>query len=440
MGERSGSTYPQEAGNGALSLTIKLLACSGSLDGGGSERQLWQLVTNLPESDFSSELFLVYRRGPFLDRVPSVVPIHAFSDVKSNQPTLRLPGAIHRSQVAFVRRLIEQRSIQLVYDRTFHMTLITSKACKLAGCPRVSVIVSPPSFDFVRSNERFKWLKYRILRRAYSDPSAVTVCVSQAVADDASAYYQLPKNNFHVIPNPVDIHGIQKLIQNPIQAESTDSLAMPIKEQKTDSTRSEPVNRQTLRAVVVGRMTAEKGHATMLEAVRAWNQLHQQPGWIPLEVDFIGDGPLRDSLLKQAVDIGVSNQIHFRDFQTNPYPWISRADVVCIPSTYEGLPNVALEAMVLRRPVVATNSSSSLLTLIGQENERGQLVKVGDAGAIAQALMNLVDNRNQWTERCESAYAWVEREHSLESWIKRMSQLFCELTSSKRLPKIGPSN
>ncbi len=417
-------------------MTIKLLACSGSLDGGGSERQLWQLVTNLPESDFSSELFLVYRRGPFLQRIPSGVPIHAFSDTENIKPTLRLPGAIHRSQVAFVRRLIKQRAIQLVYDRTFHMTLITSKACKLAGCPRVSVIVSPPSFDFARSSERFKWLKYRILRSAYSDPSAVTVCVSQAVADDASAYYRLPLNCFRVIPNPVDIYGIQKLVQNSIQDESIDTLEM----RKADSVRSELENRQTLRAIVVGRMTAEKGHATMLETVRVWNQLKQQSGWIPLEVDFIGDGPLRDALCKQAVDTGVSNQIHFRGFQSNPYPWISRADVVCIPSTYEGLPNVALEAMVLRRPLVATNSSSSLQTLIGPENERGQLVKVGDAGAIAQALMNLVQSRNQWTKRCESAYVWVERQHSLESWIKQMSQLFCELTSSKRLPKIGPSN
>ncbi|MFO0940290.1 MAG: glycosyltransferase [Pirellulales bacterium] len=400
-------------------MTIKLLACSGSLDGGGSERQLWQLVSNLPEPDFCSQIFLVYKRGPYLDRLPSNIPVHAFSEVHRSSGGFRLPGSIHREQVAYVRQLIQEQKIQAVYDRTFHMTLITSKACRQVGCPRVSVIVSPPSLDFGGSNERFKWLKYRILRQAYSDPGAVTICVSQAVADDAAEYYQVPNNCFRVVESPVDISSVLRESQEPVH------------EQTVAYSKREKGTRKVLQVVVVGRMTTEKGHATMIEAVRAWNQLKDQPGWLPLGVDFLGDGPLQAELSRLAKAMGIEDQIRFRGFQSNPYPWIANADVVSIPSQYEGLPNVALESMALRRPVIATMCSSSLTRLIGPDNTRGQLVPVGDSVAIAQALLNFLRDEKRWEDRCQLAFNWVSSHHSLDSWIKVMATIFCDLATRK---------
>lgn len=409
-------------------MTIKLLGCSGSLDGGGSERQLWQLLTNLPQPDFSSELFLVYRRGPYLDRLPKGIPVHAFSDVYRPNSRIRLPGSIHRDQVAFVKSLILQQKFQLVYDRTFHMTLITSKACKQANCPRVSVIVSPPSFDFAGSSERFKWLKFRILRRAYSDPNAITICVSQAVADDAANFYGLPKDCFQVVQSPVDVAGIR--------AASLEDIPLPSLGVSTGV----ETDHKELRIVVVGRMTSEKGHATVIKAAHHWKQLKGQPGWLPLRVDFIGDGPLSQELVNLAIQFEVSEEVRFQGFQANPYPWISKANVVCIPSLYEGLPNVALEAMALMRPVIATKCSDSLTSLVGANNERGQLVPVEDSGAIAQALMSIIVSRNQWEDRCNEAFRWISSHHSLDSWIKQMSHIFCELAGRKWLPKMRVSN
>ncbi len=54
----------------AQSARCRVLACSGSLDGGGSERQLWQLVTHLDRQRYAPEVYLLYRRGPYLAQLP----------------------------------------------------------------------------------------------------------------------------------------------------------------------------------------------------------------------------------------------------------------------------------------------------------------------------------------------------------------------------------
>ncbi len=51
---------------------LRLLACSGSLDGGGSERQLWQLVSHLDRQRFAPEVYLLNKRGPYLAQLPAM--------------------------------------------------------------------------------------------------------------------------------------------------------------------------------------------------------------------------------------------------------------------------------------------------------------------------------------------------------------------------------
>ena len=61
-------------------LRCRVLVCSGTLDGGGSERQIWQLVSHLDRQRFAPEIYLLKRSGPYLDALPSDVPVHAFQD------------------------------------------------------------------------------------------------------------------------------------------------------------------------------------------------------------------------------------------------------------------------------------------------------------------------------------------------------------------------
>ncbi len=395
-------------------MTIRVLCCSGSLDGGGSERQLWQLATQLDTTEFAAQIYLHYRRGSYLTQVRDRIPIHAFWD--DRQPKRGLPGSIHRRQVEHLRECILAHDIDVVYDRTFHMTLVTGPACQRAGCPRVSVIVSPPSRDFGQANERFAWFKRRQLAQAYSDPQSTTLAVSEAVAEDAAQFYGIPKSKIQVLPSPVDREGVLAAAQR------TDTLAS-----------ESSITQQTRRVAVVGRLSAEKGQRLAIEAFAHAVRQTPQSNW---RLDLIGDGPDRSQLFALSEQLGLDRQVAFHGHLDNPFPWLAAADVLLIPSLYEGLPNVALEAMVLGTAVLATNCSPSLEQLLGR-GQRGLTLDSRSSELMAQRIEERFQHTAAWNQRLTAADEYVREYHDLPAWLRRMESLFREQVGDGTRASVG---
>lgn len=385
----------------------RVLCCSGSLDGGGSERQLWQLASGLAPHRFASEIFLIYRRGHYLDLLPPHIPVHAFWSEHA-PGRMYWPGRIRQRQIGYLVRLIRERHINVVYDRTFHMTLLTSVACRRTRTPRISVIVSPPSQDFVRSRERFRWFKQRLLAQAYRDPLCQPVVVSQSVADDAAKFYGVARERFLTLPSPIDVAAVRQA-----------AAAPPLPLTPTRTTGASGDASQVFQVCVVGRLSAEKGQATALQAVA---QLRTRRPQQLVALRIIGDGPQRAQLEQLARQLGIESCTHFTGQLDNPYPAIREADLLCIPSLYEGLPNVALEAMCLETPLLATDCSGSVRELIGAD-ERGRIVPVQNAQLLAEAMLDRLDAPQIWQQRAARAATWVNRRHGLQPWLEDMQQL-----------------
>lgn len=386
-----------------------MLCCSGSLDGGGSERQLWLLATGLDRDAFEPSLYLIYRRGQFLDELSDEMPVFDFWS-HYDERAFWFPGQIHRTQVAQLGKLLRDEHIDVVYDRTFHMSLVTAPACRRHRVPRISVIVSPPSRDFARSNERFAWLKKQRLRRAYSDPLSLTIANSEAVKEDAESFYQLRPNSVKTLPNPIDIDAIR------LAADTLDGSAQQgLGESKA------------FRICIVGRLTEEKGHHVALSTIHDLLASSESRDWA---LEIVGDGPLRDSLQEHCDELGIASHVTFHGRLSNPFPIIRGSDVLLLASEYEGLPNVVLEAMGLRTPVIATDCSSSLRALLG-EGKRGWLVPVGDVAAMASAALDCRDDEERRKQVTLAAEEYVTQRHALRPWIERMQTLITELHVSR---------
>jgi glycosyltransferase involved in cell wall biosynthesis len=373
---------------------LRVLCCSGSLEGGGSERQLWQLASQLNRVQFAPSVYLLYRRGHYLEQLPEDVSVTAFwSEFDESQRYW--PGQIRSLQIRHLASVVRKLKIDVIYDRTFHMTLITASAARRVGVPRVSVIVSPPSADFQKSRERFRFFKKRLLAAAYRQEGCVTLAVSDEVADDAAAFYRVNRNLIRVLPNPVDLESVQAA------ALHTNLRCTPLE--------------SGLRIVVVGRLSREKGQRLALEALKIANTqaLH------PMHMDIVGDGPDRADLEQLASRLGICDHVTFHGFASNPYPMIRNSHLLCIPSEYEGLPNVALEAMALGTLVVATNCSGSLRSLIGND-ERGRLVS-RDVQTLAEAFAQEAGGGPESERRRKLAAKWVAEHHALPTWLQTMS-------------------
>lgn len=128
---------------------------------------------------------------------------------------------------------------------------------------------------------------------------------------------------------------------------------------------------------VIGRLSEEKGVAVLLEALRSLGE-----GAPTLLV--AGDGPLREALEQSARGL----RVRFLGYLPDPREAFAAADAVVIPSLTEGLPLVALEALMLQRPLVAT-AVGELPALL--RDGAGLLVPPGDPAALAAAIERLRD-------------------------------------------------
>jgi glycosyltransferase involved in cell wall biosynthesis len=134
------------------------------------------------------------------------------------------------------------------------------------------------------------------------------------------------------------------------------------------------VGRGKLCVAAIGRLSPEKGHQVLFEALRGK----------PATLLIAGDGPLRHELSQAAAGLDA----RFLGYLEDARAVYAAADVVALPSLTEGLPLVALEALALGRCIVASAVGELPQLLAGGA---GVLVPPGDVAALSEALAMLHD-------------------------------------------------
>jgi glycosyltransferase involved in cell wall biosynthesis len=170
----------------------------------------------------------------------------------------------------------------------------------------------------------------------------------------------------------------------------------------------------------VARLVVEKDHATLLTAFR---QVARQDPQIRLWL--AGDGPLRPTLMAQVERWGLGDRVAFLGFRTDVPRLLAACDLLAISSLQEGLPNVALEAMAARRPVVATAVAGT--PEVVKDGETGLLVPPGAATPMAGALSALatdpIRRRHMGERGRRRAEQWFEESVALDRWEEYLLRL-----------------
>lgn len=381
----------------------RVLFMISSMRGGGSEQQTLLLLRHLDRSRLTPHLYVTNRTGELMGRVPEDVSVHSF-DEGDRKRGLYFPGRMIRRQVRHLREVLVGGRIDVIYDRTFHMTMIAGPAGHVAGVPRVSTIVSPPEHAVPLVESRFVALKRRRLAKAYRQSHAV-VAVSRQAARCAERYYWLPDGAIQVIANPVDVEAV---------CQSAGMIA------------SRPG--QGLILVCVGRMTREKGHRDLLSAVMQTSS-RWPADWPGLRLWLIGDGPLRSELESLAAAVERPHIIEFLGTKSSPASFIAAADALVLPSHFEGMPNVVLEAMALGTPVIATRAGGT--TELQREEPTILWAEPHRPDSLADAILQFAENRHLAERRAAAASAMVAEHHDVHRTTRRIESLLLDAVSSK---------
>ena len=290
-----------------------------TLHGGGAERVMTTLLRNLDRSSFKLALAVVdTRQAVYLKEIPEDVE---FIDLDCRRVRYALPKIV---------ALIWRRRPDVVFSTLGHLNLALAMLRPLL--PRNTRYIARETFVVSSAlvAHRNPWLWRWMYRRFYGNHDTV-VCQSQDMLDDLVANYEFPKERTVLIHNPVDVERIRQL-----------AAEIP-----SDHVRVFKRHSATIQLIAAGRLVAQKGFDLLIEAVA---RLHNPQ----LRLTILGQGPLRVSLERLAHAKGVAVQVQFVGFQANPYKWFARADAFVLSSRYEGFPNVVLEALACRTPVIAT--------------------------------------------------------------------------------------
>jgi glycosyltransferase involved in cell wall biosynthesis len=170
----------------------------------------------------------------------------------------------------------------------------------------------------------------------------------------------------------------------------------------------------------VGRLSAEKGHADLLEALAIVSAKGCR-----MSAVLVGDGPERPRLEQQIRELGLEGWVHMPGYLAHPERILEESDLAVLPSHTEGLPNAALEALIMGVPVLATRVGGT--PEVVQDGETGRLVEPHSPPALAAALLEFAAEPARWKQMAARGRETVESRFNFTTRTRMQEDIYREL-------------
>jgi len=147
-------------------------------------------------------------------------------------------------------------------------------------------------------------------------------------------------------------------------------------------------NKKSLRIITIGRFTDQKDHQTLLKSL---NEIKDK---INFKLLIIGRGVNKYKISNYIKENNLKNNVKILPFQNNPFKYLIMSDLFILTSKFEGLPNVLLEAAVLKKFIISTNCPTGPREIL-QNGKGGFLFKIGDYKNLSQKILNYHQNKKK---------------------------------------------
>lgn len=351
------------------------------LDFGGAEQRLVDLATNIDRQHFEpSVISLAPRPDSASDQL-----VRRLEDAEVPVKFLDARGMVHSLRTWWrLRREFRVNPCDLVQSFLFHANVFTGLTAPRQVDHFAGVRVADP-----RKGRLL--IERRVLRR-----SKKIVCVSNSVAD-------------HLLQNR---HSTDQLvtIPNGIDAESMDA-AIPVAKRELG------IPHDAVMVAVMGRLDEQKGTDWLIEQVDALARANQR-----LHFVFCGRGDV-DHYRRLAQDHGVAERTHFLGWREDVPGILKSSDLLMLPSRWEGMPNVVLEAMALRVPVLAT-PTHGVMELLGP-TARKMTFEEGDSKALLDRATHWLNSQDASDQQLldDNRYRAVH-EFSIAKMVRQYERLY----------------
>ncbi len=367
-------------GSGHGRLRVALLA--GSLDEGGAEKQLLYMARALLESAVDVRLYCL-RKGEFYEAQFRSMGIPFVWVGRFGNPLLRLVTLV----VAMSR--FRPHVIQSAHS---YANLYAALAGRALGAVSLGALRGTLRYSWEANGFWTPWLMKMPTALIVNSAAAVSELEKSRLSDGRPVY---------LVPNTIALSG----------------------DRESGGMRSHggAVPGSGISAVFVGRLVSVKRLDQFLQAfVKAFRQEKRLRGVV------VGDGPQRGEMEKLAEDLGLGPEsVVFLGRRDDVPALLRQADMLVVSSDHEGFPNVLLEAMAARLPVVTTPAGDA--GLVVQDGITGYVVPFNDIEGMAERMVRLARSPDLRRQLGEAGRKRVEQQYSFAGLAARLLFLYCDI-------------
>ncbi len=379
---------------------LSVMLVISSLEYGGAERQVIELVKNFDRSKIDPVICSLSHEVPLAKNLP---------DPDNELVVVEKKGRFDVSTVARLAEVMRARKVDVAHAFLFDAEIATRLAARRAGVP--VVIASERNTDYKRPliHVLFQWLT----RSMYD----AMIANSEAGKRFNMRTLKLAKEKIYVVRNGIDID----LFQPDFAGRRAVRAELGVADE----------------APVVGMIASFKRQKRHQDFFKMAAQVLEQH---PDTHFFLVGEPLRDNQ-QGAADyhqevrallgsLGIEQRCHFLGNRNDMRAVYSACDVTVLTSSREGTPNVLLESMACEVPVVATDIADNADII--REGETGYVVPLAQPQIMAKRVSTMLDDMARCREQGKAARQWVAEMFSTTALARNTENIYISLFNGKR--------
>jgi glycosyltransferase involved in cell wall biosynthesis len=376
-------------------MKYNLLYVFDNMEFGGGERVFAQIINRLSDKKYKI-MVACLPTGTFIEKIKG-----SEAQIKSFDMRNRFNFRV----ILQLSSLIKKERVDIVHSQGARADFFARIAAKLASAPNVVSTVPMPVEGFdVHPIRKLIYIIFSRFSERFVDRFMVV--------SDALEKIMIEKHGIE----PQKVVKIYNGIETDEYCISDEEIAYRRSSfrKKSDLGENVPV------IGVIGRLVWQKGFKYFIEAIPDVLKEFKDARFL-----LVGEGELEDELKVKSKKLKLEDKIIFTGFMDDIRDVLASIDILVIPSLQEGLPVVLLEAMAMKKPIVAANIEGIMEIL--ENSVSGLLVPPRDIKALAEAVIDLLKHEDKANQMGLAARRVVEERFGVDIMVQKVEEVYEEL-------------
>ncbi len=340
---------------------------------GGAERFVVDLTRHVPQKLATQSVITLWDDRPLLSELPKSVECSVIPFDKT----------VYTRRISVMKKKFLDLQAEVIHTHLFSADLWARIAAHQLGIPVVTTEHN------INVGESGLW---KFIKRNMRNYSRVYTSPSQAVGKFMEEAYHISPLNIRVIPHGIDLKKFTSI--KPAKFKPPYKIGL------------------------IGRIVEQKGHRVALDALR-------ELVGVPCKLIMVGEGNLKEELMSYAKKIGVSDRVEWRPPTHAVEKIYQELDMVLVPSLWEGLGLVILEAEASERLVIASDVDG--IPEIVNPGDTGLLVPPKNSHALAIAIRESLHDISGSQEVAARARAYAIEHADIATMAREYGELYQEI-------------